>query len=85
MRKLKALWYAAVWTKEWLLFTVRYLRVWEPTATHHLLSSEEADAIHERMSTGPLRYEYARVESLKERAIAAWDGDVTAEARRREK
>lgn len=52
---------------------IHYLTVWE-FGVNPAASREEKLAVMERIRTGPLRYEYERVERIKLDAVNLWFG-----------
>lgn len=73
MSKIKACVAFYVWLKAWISFTYHYMMVWEP-GPPRTVSHEEYLEIVKRMETGPMRYEYQRVQELYQRADELWKG-----------
>lgn len=75
MRYVRALAASAVWMKAYFRLCYHQAMVWERPVDY---SREYMDGWEERMRQGVMRYEYERVEQLKEKAIRLWEGRAGA-------
>ena len=70
MNKLRGVWYALVYFMAWTKFSFHYVLVWEiPGPGGFLMSDGELEELKVRMANGPMRFEFERIQRLRQRAI----------------